>query len=194
MTGRNRILASLCPQIYGLFFVKLSMLLMLIGGLQRMDDSGTSIRGEVHMLIVGDPGTGALGLQHQNLANMSPTMSARRHGSDCLLTCIWLAGKSQFLKYAAKLSPRAVLTSGKGSSAAGLTATAVKDGPNWALEAGQHVQNTPGCCHKTDAAPKSCCPSRRKQLKLIMPTWSKQSLEDYHSVPDVWIDMCTLAL
>ena len=50
---------SVCPQIYGLFAVKLACLLMLIGGVARADASGTAIRGEVHMLLVGDPGTGA---------------------------------------------------------------------------------------------------------------------------------------
>lgn len=39
-------------------FVKLAVLVMLIGGVQRVDESGTSIRGQVHLLIVGDPGTG----------------------------------------------------------------------------------------------------------------------------------------
>lgn len=55
-------LRSVCPQIYGLFAVKLACLLMLIGGVPRLDASGTAIRGEVHMLLVGDPGTGALTL------------------------------------------------------------------------------------------------------------------------------------
>jgi DNA replication licensing factor MCM6 len=36
--------------------------------------------------------------------------------------------KSQFLKYVAKFLPRAVYTSGKSSSAAGLTATVAKVG------------------------------------------------------------------
>ena len=59
LRGRNRVLASLCPQIHGLFMAKLATLVMLIGGMQRVDESGTRVRGEVHMLIVGDPGTGA---------------------------------------------------------------------------------------------------------------------------------------
>lgn len=46
------------------------------------------------------------------------------------------AGKSQLMKFAARLSPRSVITSGKASSAAGLTATAVKEDSHWALEAG----------------------------------------------------------
>jgi len=45
-------------------------------------------------------------------------------------------GKSQLLKYIANIAPRALYTSGKGSSAAGLTAAVVKTEDGWALEAG----------------------------------------------------------
>jgi DNA helicase MCM9 len=58
LKGRNKILASICPQIYGLFLVKLAVALTLIGGCAQQDDAGTHIRGEVHMLLIGDPGTG----------------------------------------------------------------------------------------------------------------------------------------
>lgn len=51
-------MASVCPELHGLFNVKLATLLMLIGGVERTDPGGTHIRGEVHMLLVGDPGTG----------------------------------------------------------------------------------------------------------------------------------------
>lgn len=42
-------------------------------------------------------------------------------------------GKSQFLKFAAKLSNRSVITTGLGSTSAGLTVTAVKDGGSYSF-------------------------------------------------------------
>ncbi|KAF0902724.1 hypothetical protein E2562_019073 [Oryza meyeriana var. granulata] len=43
LKGRNSILKGICPQIFGLFTVKLAVALTLIGGVQHVDASGTKI-------------------------------------------------------------------------------------------------------------------------------------------------------
>ncbi|KAH0548872.1 DNA helicase MCM9-like [Cotesia glomerata] len=58
LVGRNKILASICPQLYGMFTVKLSLAIVLAGGVPRLNQTGVRIRGEPHLLMIGDPGTG----------------------------------------------------------------------------------------------------------------------------------------
>jgi len=99
---------SIAPTIFGMDVEKEAMVLQLFGGLSKEMPDGTYIRGDIHTLLVGDPGT----------------------------------AKSQMLSYLSKLAPRSVYASGKASSAAGLTAAAVRDEfgeGQWTLEAGALV-------------------------------------------------------
>ncbi|MFA5268187.1 MAG: minichromosome maintenance protein MCM [Methanoregula sp.] len=99
---------SIAPTIYGSEDVKQAIALQLFGGISKEMPDGSRLRGDIHVLLIGDPGI----------------------------------AKSQLLRYVVKLSPRAIYTSGQSSTAAGLTATAVKDEfgeGRWTLEAGALV-------------------------------------------------------
>ncbi len=101
---RNKIASTL----FGLEIEKEAILLQLFGGTPLKRRDGTRIRGDIHILLVGDPGT----------------------------------GKSQLLKYVSNVAPKSIFTSGKGSTAAGLTAAATKEEfgeGRWTLEAGALV-------------------------------------------------------
>ncbi|PSP71104.1 AAA family ATPase [Halobacteriales archaeon QH_9_66_26] len=105
----EQMVGSIAPSIYGYEQAKLAMTLQLFSGVAKHLPDGSRIRGDMHMLLIGDPGT----------------------------------GKSKLLQYIRQIAPRSVYTSGKGSSSAGLTASAVQDdfgeGQQWTLEAGALV-------------------------------------------------------
>ncbi|MCT8336928.1 minichromosome maintenance protein MCM [Methanoculleus sp. Afa-1] len=99
---------SISPSVYGHERVKRAIGLQLFGGVRKTMADGTPRRGDVHVLLVGDPGI----------------------------------AKSVLLRYAVKVAPRGIYTSGQGTTKAGLTAAAVKDDfsdGRWMLEAGALV-------------------------------------------------------
>jgi DNA replicative helicase MCM subunit Mcm2 (Cdc46/Mcm family) len=59
LRARDIILKSCCPRVFGMAGAKLAMVLALVGGVAREDvKTKTKVRGEVHLLYVGDPGIG----------------------------------------------------------------------------------------------------------------------------------------
>ena len=102
----RKILQSIAPSIYGYENIKEAIIYLLFGGVPKeLED--IKIRGELNVLLIGDPGT----------------------------------AKSQLLRYVAKLAPRGLYTSGRGTSAVGLTAAVLKDKESgeYSLEAGALV-------------------------------------------------------
>ncbi|XP_020588426.1 probable DNA helicase MCM8 [Phalaenopsis equestris] len=69
----RQIVQSFCPSIYGHEFVKAGITLALFGGVQKysMDENKVPVRGDIHVIIVGDPGLGKSQLL-QAAATVSP--------------------------------------------------------------------------------------------------------------------------
>lgn len=84
---------SIAPSIYGNLDIKKAIVCMLMGGSKKILPDGMRLRGDINVMLLGDPGT----------------------------------AKSQLLKFTEKVSPISIYTSGKGSSAAGLTASVQRD-------------------------------------------------------------------
>merc|ERR1719221_1061534 len=98
---------SIAPSIFGSDDIKKSIACLLFGGSRKRLPDGLTRRGDINVLLLGDPGT----------------------------------AKSQLLKFVERVSPVSVYTSGKGSSAAGLTASVMRDpsSRNFVVEAGAMV-------------------------------------------------------
>jgi replicative DNA helicase Mcm len=56
-TLQEDMIQSIAPTIYGMDAIKKTLLLQLFGGVRKITGDGTRIRGDIHLLLVGDPGT-----------------------------------------------------------------------------------------------------------------------------------------
>ncbi len=105
---------GIAPSVLGYEEVKDALILQLLGGVKRKRSDGNFNRGDIHILLVGDPGV----------------------------------AKSVMLKFVSNIAPKGRYVSGKSVTAAGMTATVVKDEflKGWSLEAGAMVLSHKGLC------------------------------------------------
>lgn len=67
----RRLSQSICPEIFGMEEVKLALLLLMVGGVTKEMSDGMKIRGNVNVLLMGDPGVAKSQLL-KHIANFSP--------------------------------------------------------------------------------------------------------------------------
>ena len=105
----EKINKSIAPSIWGYNEVKEAIALQLFGGRSaKVLPDGTSVRPDIHLLLIGDPGV----------------------------------AKSRILQFVDQIAPKSIYVTGKGTTGAGLTATAEKDEfaeGAWTLKAGALV-------------------------------------------------------
>ena len=144
----DKLVQSLAPSIWELDDVKKGVLCMLFGGNHKRVRKGTAE--QKRKREQGDfDSDDSDDEEDDDDENDSSSSKLNKRGDINILLCGDPGtSKSQLLSYVHKLSPRGVYTSGKGSSAVGLTASIVRDPEtrDLVLESGALVLSDLGIC------------------------------------------------
>jgi len=153
----DRIVSSIAPSIHGHTQVKKAVALQLFSGVRKERPDGTNTRGDLHVLLIGEPGT----------------------------------GKSQILQFTGNLAPKGKYVVGKAATAAGITATVMKDEitDEWTLEAGALVLANKGLAtiDEIDKMSKEDRSSMHEAMeqqcfgprtKVMLPDGTKETISD----------------
>ena len=67
----KKLIQSIAPVIYGYDEIKESIVMQLFGGVRKVKKDGTELRGDIHILLMGDPGAGK-SILLRYISNLAP--------------------------------------------------------------------------------------------------------------------------